>query len=733
MKHEQIDLFAASYEEAKLPGHIRLIEFFAGIGAQAKALEILNADFEHWRTCEWSWQSIIAYNAIHIKTTEDYSKPFSYDEILNAIRGVSHDYNQPMTEKQLRAKGEEWARKVYNAMIGNNNFCPDISKLHAKDLDIEDKENNTYILTYSFPCVLPGEKVKTTCGYKKIEEVNEGDMVLTHEGRYKRVSMLMQKMASEYYSIKAVGAANLRLTANHPLYILRDNKLEWVQVADLKKGDYLVYNINQKAEDTELDNATLWLLGRYVADGLINPRHHNSVAFAVGLGKEAEFDFKAPAEYRNRWKIYHKSCDEYRIADKRLKDLCAQFGSGAKNKRIPQWVIDLPKDKLQSFFDGYIAGDGHIRKHGNGTQVMFTTVSENLFLGLEEIVMKLYGIIPSVSIRKDNRKETFNDSYNAQFTLERQLFQKTDGRYAYALVKKTELIEQETPVFNLMVDGDNSYTVQNVIVHNCQDLSLAGQHAGMEKGGSTRSGLLWEVERILNECKELDTLPQVLIMENVPQVCGKGNLKPWGEWLLALEEMGYTNYFKILNSKDYGIPQNRKRCFMVSILGQKSYLFPKKTKLRYVLKDFIEKKVDEYYYLSDKLVQCFVHHTEKHAAKGNGFAFKPTQGEGIAGAVLTREGERCTDNYLEMPTASKESEDLSTPLGKDYSQPTLYIPAATKKGYMEAHEGDGVLPSWKGARGTVQEGGVSTILTSPETIGVVVKDERDQTDAEIEK
>ena len=64
------------------------------------------------------------------------------------------------------------------------------------------------------------------------------------------------------------------------------------------------------------------------------------------------------------------------------------------------------------------------------------------------------------------------------------------------------------------------------------------------------------------------------------------------------------------------------------------------------------------------------------------------------------------------------------PLGKDYSQPTLYIPAATKKGYMEAHEGDGVLPSWKGARGTVQEGGVSTILTSPETIGVVVKDER---------
>ena len=63
---EQIDLFEATYEKPTLPKHIRLIEFFAGIGAQAKALEILGADFEHWRTCEWSWQSITAYNAIHM-------------------------------------------------------------------------------------------------------------------------------------------------------------------------------------------------------------------------------------------------------------------------------------------------------------------------------------------------------------------------------------------------------------------------------------------------------------------------------------------------------------------------------------------------------------------------------------------------------------------------------------------------------------------------------------------
>ena len=160
----------------------------------------------------------------------------------------------------------------------------------------------------------------------------------------------------------------------------------------------------------------------------------------------------------------------------------------------------------------------------------------------------------------------------------------------------------------------------------CQDLSNAGLMKGMDRGGGTRSGLLWEVERILLECKDQNRLPQVLVMENVPGVCGTANLKPWGEWLNALGKMGYTNYFKILNAKDFGIPQNRKRCFMVSILGDYSFHFPRKTKLKYRLKDFIYKKVDESYYLSEELVRSFEEHTKRQKEKGNGFAFSPTEG-----------------------------------------------------------------------------------------------------------
>ena len=119
----------------------------------------------------------------------------------------------------------------------------------------------------------------------------------------------------------------------------------------------------------------------------------------------------------------------------------------------------------------------------------------------------------------------------------------------------------------------------------CQDLSIAGKGAGMSKGENTRSGLLWEVERILKECKEL---PQILLMENVPQVIGKKNLKDFREWQLFLEKLGYSNYFKLLNAKNYGIPQSRNRCFMISILGDYYYNFPKKIPLKINLADIVE-------------------------------------------------------------------------------------------------------------------------------------------------
>lgn len=143
----------------------------------------------------------------------------------------------------------------------------------------------------------------------------------------------------------------------------------------------------------------------------------------------------------------------------------------------------------------------------------------------------------------------------------------------------------------------------------CQDLSQGGKMQGMAKGGNTRSGLLWEVERILEECNEL---PQVLLMENVPNVIGKF-VKDFQKWRSKLEKLGYSNYVQILNATDYGIPQNRARCFMVSILGNYYYQFPKKQKLKLKLKDMLEENVDEKYYLSQRAMEGYLARNLKDA------------------------------------------------------------------------------------------------------------------------
>lgn len=120
----------------------------------------------------------------------------------------------------------------------------------------------------------------------------------------------------------------------------------------------------------------------------------------------------------------------------------------------------------------------------------------------------------------------------------------------------------------------------------------------MTKGSGTRSGLLWEVERLLNEC---DELPQVLLMENVPQVHSKKNIDDFNKWIEFLESKGYSCYWQDLNAKDYGIAQSRNRCFMVSILGDYDYKFPSPIPLDKCMRDYLEEEVDDKYYItSDK-------------------------------------------------------------------------------------------------------------------------------------
>ena len=152
---------------------------------------------------------------------------------------------------------------------------------------------------------------------------------------------------------------------------------------------------------------------------------------------------------------------------------------------------------------------------------------------------------------------------------------------------------------DLGITDTDKYTYTYLMTYSfpCQDLSLAGKQKGMKKGSSTRSGLLWEVERLLNET---ENLPQVLLMENVSQVHAEKNMPDFQKWLEFLRSKGYHNFYQDLNAKDFGVPQNRERCFCVSILSPEyvEYEFPTPIKLTKVMKDLLEPEVDEKYYIN---------------------------------------------------------------------------------------------------------------------------------------
>ena len=393
---KQMSLFDYILEPKRIEKKIRIIELFAGIGSQLKALRQITDNVEHYKICEWAYPSICAYNAIHIKDFTHYSAGMSKDELIHAVEGISVNYNTALTLEQLSRKPINWLRNAYDNIRATNNLV-DIMRVHGKDLEIRERERYEYILTYSFPC---------------------------------------------------------------------------------------------------------------------------------------------------------------------------------------------------------------------------------------------------------------------------------------------------------------------------QDLSLAGRLGGMSKSqaeGGTRSGLLWEVERILGELGQ-DELPQILLMENVPQILNKKNLPDFHKWQNRLEELGYKNYVEVLNARDFGIPQNRKRCFMISILGDYSYDWPEPFELKYRLKDFLDSEVDKKYFLSEKMLRYIVSTNDKYSGSQQPAKVNKT----IASCITTKVERRCDVSTYIAPELPDEI-DL---------RDKIAIKNATKQGYLIAEEGDGIdIAQRSGHRGTVQKGTAQTLKTEID-VGVAVIEEK---------
>lgn len=142
----------------------------------------------------------------------------------------------------------------------------------------------------------------------------------------------------------------------------------------------------------------------------------------------------------------------------------------------------------------------------------------------------------------------------------------------------------------------------------CQDISVAGKMRGLKPDSGTRSSLLWENIRLLKKAKDDGTLPKYLMFENVKNLVSKKFIDDFNNLLEVLDELGFNSYWKVLNAKGCGIPQNRERVFVISIrkdIDNGTYDFPKPFDTGIRLKDVLDKEVDEKYYLSKDIQERF--------------------------------------------------------------------------------------------------------------------------------
>ncbi len=211
---------------------------------------------------------------------------------------------------------------------------------------------------------------------------------------------------------------------------------------------------------------------------------------------------------------------------------------------------------------------------------------------------------------------------------------------SYNAIHGTHFEPQDVTKWDKQLDVD-------LIMHGspCQDFSIAGKNMGGNEGSGTRSSLMYETIRIVSNLK-----PKYVLWENVKNILSEKHIYNFYMYLDKMDELGYRNYYKVLNAKDYGIPQNRERVFTVSIRKdiKEEFVMPEPFPLDKRLKDLLEDEVDEKYYLSDELLNYFLRNNKVQEFKGNNFSFGYSDGNVIANSVTPKSNARMTDNFVSV-------------------------------------------------------------------------------------
>ena len=357
------------------------------------------------------------------------------------------------------------------------------------------------------PCFLEDELVMTDKGYKKIARINKGDFVLTHTNQYKKVISTMENMSEDVYEIKAMGIPSTKVTGNHPYYVREMTKKYnpktqtdsrffsnpiWKDVKDLSKNDYLGIAINQKNVIPRGKSLPYnieefwWIIGRYIGDGWYKNERRNNKQLGeyntiICTGKH---EIKQVTEVLDKLDGYfhyfvteESTVFRINILCKELWDFVKQFGKGASNKRLTNTIFDLPTDLLKAFIKGYISANGYKQKDG---LYSITTVSRELAYGISSCINKAYKRPAAITYhaKKDSfinkRKIIGKNQYIIKFrefpVKKEQAFY--ENGYIWTPFRKSTKLNIREKTYNIEVEDDHSYTINNAIVHNCANIIM---------------------------------------------------------------------------------------------------------------------------------------------------------------------------------------------------------------------------------------------------------------------
>ncbi len=346
--------------------------------------------------------------------------------------------------------------------------------------------------------------------------------------------------------------------------VRRFKEPKWVECKDLSKNYYLGFAINQNSIMPDWDGIYLkwndgrktrhkneiesllhnhsfwWIVGRYLGDGWT--RKNSGIVICCNKSEVKEILPHIRNCGFNYNIVEERTVNKIQISRKELELFFKPFGHGAENKKIPSFIFDMPKEYLQSLIDGYISADGNCKDGRNRV----TSVSKELIYGFAQLVAKAYNRPFSINFtkrkpivfiegRKCNQRDSWELTWKDKDGKQDKAFYE-DGHIWFP-IRNIENTNREEKVYDITVDEDHSFTANGCIVHNCTDLSIAGKQEGLKwtcqdcdyeydpskldvdtrytcpncnghNIKSTRSGLLYEVERLLVKAKENKNLPK---------------------------------------------------------------------------------------------------------------------------------------------------------------------------------------------------------------------------------